>query len=123
QATKLTLELKGGDYTLASSDPLIFGVKWISSLGSYKEWDVFGFNEESLVPIINFLPTDLREECEKLLRTYFIEYLDAQETRRAGHMGGKAFADNNLKYVQGGKSFEGALNKQSRGFSRIVVNA
>jgi hypothetical protein len=122
QAKTLDMELKGGNEDLASSNPTILGNKWINSLGSYKGWRTIGFEE--LVPIIDFLPGDLRKECENLLRQYFVRNLVHADTRKVGHVSpeNQFFADKNIKYDDG-RPLDRDLTKSARRVSKIVVNS
>jgi len=126
QATRLKMELKGGNESLADNNPVTLGDSWIDSLGSYKEWRTFGFGESSLVPIINLLPKDLHDECKELLKRYFVLNLIDRNTGFAGHVSNPtdAFLETKLKYVDGGNPlFEGSLGPSSRGLRKIVVTA
>ena len=122
QAKLLKLELEGGDESLASSNPLQFGIMWMNSLASYKEWDIIGYAEESLVPIIDFLPADLRKECQMRLRTYLLSQLDRREIM-AGHPGGTKLEDKDFKYLGTGKPFAGKMWAMARCFSQVQVIA
>jgi MAC/Perforin domain/Jacalin-like lectin domain len=99
QAGSLTMQLRGGNEDLASSQAGTLGTKWISSVGPYLEWRTVGFYERSLVPIIEFLPekkdndgVTLREKCMKILREYFLSKLDCRKSAVAGDPHGTAFA-------------------------------
>ena len=74
QAESLLMEVRGGDPNLASSEPGTLGTKWIASVGPYLEWSIIGFDENSLVPIIEFLrDEELKGKCIEILRQYFLE--------------------------------------------------
>ena len=122
QAKRLKLELEGGDETLASSNPLQFGIMWMNSLAPYKEWDIIGYAEELLVPIIDFLPPDLRKECQMRLRTYLLSQLDQREIL-AGHSGGTKLEDKDFKHLGNGKPIAGKIWATARGFSQVQVIA
>jgi hypothetical protein len=123
QAKNLKLELEGGDESLASSNPHQFGIMWMNSLASYKEWDIIGHAEESLVPIIDLLPADLRKECQTRLRTYLLSQLDRREIM-AGHSGhDEKLEDKNFKHLGNGKPFAGKIWATARCFSQVQVIA
>lgn len=87
-ALSLLMVLKGGDENLASSKAGELGTKWIASLGQYREWKIVGFYENSLVPIIAFLPKALHNACRDILRDYFVSKLDITN-RSVGDKHGK----------------------------------
>jgi hypothetical protein len=93
QAKSLSMELRGGNEDLASSQPGTLGTKWISSVGPYREWRTIGFPEHSLVPIIEFLRDEvLKDKCITILREYFLSKLDHRESVVAGDLHGTEFA-------------------------------
>jgi hypothetical protein len=118
------MELKGGNESLADGNPVALGDTWIDSLGSYEEWRTFGFGPSSLVPIIKFLPNDLREACEELLKQYFVRNLVSKNTGVSGHTSAenKSFVEKELKYSDG-KRLDRELAKNSTGLKKIVVTA
>ena len=99
QAKSLFMEVKGGDENLVQTTPSgVDGKKWktgttaatwVGSLGRYREWQVVGFYQKSLVPIIQLLPPVLRDQCMDLLREYFVSKLSIQQSASAGHEHGK----------------------------------
>ena len=130
QAKLLKMQCVGGNAILADSNPIHLGGQWIDSVSTYRLWRSIGFEEKSLVPIIDFLPQDLRTRVWTVLRYYFHSRLHSQETELAGHKpvkGNDAFDESKLKWPDGqqygGKPFNGELKKVSRGLSQIVVNS
>jgi hypothetical protein len=125
------MECVGGNASLADSNPIHLGGQWIDSVSSYRLWRTYGFEEQSLVPIINFLPDDdLRKKAYLILSSYFHSCLHAQETGYSGHESkvDHSFQESKLKWapnagVSPGKAFAGELKKLSRGLSQIVVNS
>lgn len=91
QAQKLRMELRGGNEDLASSQPGTLGSKWIASLGPYIDWKTIGYGEESLVPIIDFLPKKLKAKCIEILRAYFLTQLDCRKGDFVGASHGEPF--------------------------------
>ena len=72
QFKSLLMVLRGGNESLGDSrESGQLGTKWIASLAPYLEWKTVGFYDNSLVPIIAFLPEKTRDLCERLLRDYF----------------------------------------------------
>ena len=120
QATALTMEVKGGNKGQASSKTKELGTKWIDSLGPYKVWETFGFEEKSLVPIIDFSPDDLRKKCVTLMQDYFVQDLDVRNTRVAGRIASanKSFLEKDLTYQDGRTTryFTSDLAKNAMGF-------
>lgn len=108
QAQSLRMELRGGNEDLGSSKPGTLGKKWVASVGPYLDWKTIGYGEESLVPIIAFLPKKLKEKTTKILQAYFLSQLDC----RKGDVVGGAH----------GEPFESDISKVRR-IVEIVVNA
>jgi hypothetical protein len=130
QAKVLKMKCVGGNEKLADTNPTHLGGEWIDSVAPYNLWRTIGFAEKTFVPIIDFLPDDLRPRVWSVLRGYFHNRLHSQNTELAGHQpaaGNKAFEANKLNWPKGvqynGKPFNGNLEKISRGPSQIVVNA
>ena len=103
QAKSLHMEVTGGDENLASSKEGELGrawkagqsaPTWVASFGRYREWRIVGFYENSMIPIIDFLPQSLREQCMELLRDYFVSKLSIQQSTSAGHRHGKDLAQD-----------------------------
>ena len=74
QFKNLLVEVKGGDENLVSSKAGE-GQKWMATLGRFREWRIVGFYDGSLVPIIDFLPPELKKKCVFLLEDYFLSQL------------------------------------------------
>jgi hypothetical protein len=91
------MEVKGGDENLVQTTAVdgkkwkagTTGPTWVGSLGRYREWRVVGFYQKSLIPIIQLLPSALRDQCMELLREYFVSKLSIQQSGSAGHEHGK----------------------------------
>jgi hypothetical protein len=103
QAKSLHMELQGGDENLASSregelgrawKPGQTAPTWVASLGRYREWRIVGFYENSMVPILDFLPPALSNQCMDLLRDYFVSKLSIRHSDTAGHRHGKDLAQD-----------------------------
>jgi hypothetical protein len=93
QAESLLMEVRGGNTNLASSEPGTLGTKWIASVGPYLEWSIIGFDENSLVPIIEFLrDEELKGKCIEILRQYFLSQLYCSKSEVAGDPHGTEFA-------------------------------
>ena len=107
QAAGLLMELKGGNEDLASSKAGTLGTKWIASMGPYLGRRTIGFNENSFVPIIDYLEPALRETCAQILRQHFLRNLDRRQSDIAGRRHGQAFELD---------------VSQVKRFTRIVVN-
>ena len=104
QAKSLKMEMSGGHESLADGNPESLGGQWVDSLGSYKEWRTYGFEEGSLVPIIDFLPPGFA--CSSLVRfssRYFQSHLHPQNTGFVGHESAvsRSFEDKKLKWPDG----------------------
>lgn len=137
QAKTLKMKCVGGNAILADSNPIHLGGEWIDSVATYRLWRTIGFEEKTLVPIINFLPDDLPLRCSNLLRTYIYYHLHTQDTDFAGHRPttkNKDFDEKQLKQsdgkpwaVTGGRGPDGPivleLKKRSRGLSQIRVKS
>lgn len=78
QAHSLHFKLMGGNEATATSET------WIPTVAKYLNWKVIGFNSNSLVPTIDYLPNDLRLLCMKLLKTYFTSNLQFRTTELVG---------------------------------------
>lgn len=131
QAKLLKMEMSGGHESLADGNPESLGGQWVDSLGSYEEWRTYGFEEGSLVPILDFLPLGLSLQAWALLHAYFQRHLHIQNTGFAGHEStnvGNSFEEKKLKFANG-KSWFGdkpadtEFAKFSSGLSEIVVNS
>jgi hypothetical protein len=131
QAKLLKMEMSGGHESLAEGNPESLGGQWVDSLGSYEEWRTYGFEEGSLVPILDFLPPGLSLQAWTILHAYFQRHLHIQNTGFAGHEStnvGKSFEEKKLKFANG-KSWFGTkpadteFAKFSSGLSEIVVNS
>jgi hypothetical protein len=136
QAKTLKMKCVGGNAILADSNPIHLGGEWIDSVATYRLWRTIGFEEKTLVPIINFLPDDLPFRCSTLLRLYIYYHLHTQDTDFAGHRAttkNKDFDEKQLKRSDGkpwaaaGKGPNGPifqeLKKKSRGLSQIAVKS
>lgn len=130
QARVLKMKCVGGNEKLADSNPTHLGGEWIDSVAPYTLWRTIGFAEKTFVPIIDFLPDDLRPRVWSILKAYFHNRLHSQDTELAGHQpvtGNTAFEANKLKWPKGvqynGKPFDGELKRISRGPSQIVVSS
>lgn len=99
QAQSLKMELRGGNEDLASSMPGTLGSKWIASLGPYMDWKTIGYGQESLVPIIDFLPETLKEKCTAILKAYFLSQLDCRRGDVVGAAHGEPF-DSDISKVR-----------------------
>jgi hypothetical protein len=97
QQFTLTMTLRGGDESLASSQSKTLGEHWIQSLGDYKKWHVVGFGKGSLVPTIDFLDETLRRKCYFVLSEYFRSHLVRARTDEAGHDHDERFGDELAK--------------------------
>jgi hypothetical protein len=125
QARSLRMRCVGGNYTLANGNPTHLGGQWIDSVSAHRLWRTIGFEENTLVPVINFLPDDLSVKALTLLRTYFYIRLHAQNTNPAGHkptINDKSFDEKQIKGADG-KPLAYKLEKFSRGPSQIVVRS
>jgi len=91
QALTLHRELRGGKMTGGPADDAIVGSDWIDSVGPYTLWRVIGFQEDSLVPTIDFLPEPTRGQCKAILKRYFASHLISTKSDSAGHDDGKEF--------------------------------
>ena len=60
QAKVLKMKCVGGNEKLADFNPTHLGGEWIDSVAPYTLWRTIGFAEKTFVPIIDFLPDDLR---------------------------------------------------------------
>jgi hypothetical protein len=123
-ATNLKLQVQGGNKLIGDTNQTAFGSDWLDSVGPYKNWRTFGFGKHSLVSILEFLPKNLKTECEKLLQGYFTRLLVVKESRFVGHPSaeGDGFLERELKYADG-RPLDRDLGKASRGPSKIVVTA
>jgi hypothetical protein len=130
QAVSLKMEMSGGHESLAEGNPESLGGQWVDSLGSCKEWRTYGFEEGAPVPIIDFLPPDLRVSAWWFLSRYFKDHLHPQDTGFVGHESAvsSSFEDKKLKWPDGrswlfGQKPKADFGKDSRGLSQIVVNS
>lgn len=123
QAKSMLMELKGGDERLASSNPDVLGMRWVNSVGPYEEWATIGFGPKSLVPIIEFLPADLRKACVDILKAFFKQNLDVRNTALAGNISSYPFDPRELMQGSGPNRFSGDLAKSAIGIAQIVINA
>jgi hypothetical protein len=85
QAGRLHLKIIGGNEAPITTD------KWVPTVAKYLNWKVIGFNSRSLVPIIDYLDDNLRAECIKILKSYFMRNLQLKTTEIVGGTGGKQF--------------------------------
>lgn len=84
QAKSLHMELRGGNESLASSEPGTLGGRWIASVGPFMRWRNIGFAPNSLIPLTDFLEPELRKASMELLRRYFVSQLRIARTGVAG---------------------------------------
>jgi len=85
QAGRLHLKITGGNEAPITAD------KWVPTVAKYLNWKVIGFNSRSLVPTIDYLDDNLRADCIKILKEYFMSRLQLKTTEIVGGTGGTKF--------------------------------
>lgn len=95
QNKNLQLKTVGGDkiYDLEK-----LSQQWLPTINQSDKWQVIGFLPNSLVPITEVLPTELKKTCEDILRSYFLQQLQEEYTKKIGNTrDGDRFNDH-VKY-------------------------
>src|SRR5271155_3885290 len=103
QQKKMDMKTIGGDERAATSQIDELGTHWIDTVGPFLGWKIIGFEQKSLVPIIEFLDKKYEDKCKAMLRKHFVAHLGVAWSKTAGDTGSKTF-ERDIKMVNRLKS-------------------